>query len=394
MSRTVKCTIILMALTIFFLVTEHRFPALASAASPADKITMSVRSSSASQMYSTLEIIDPKLTKALLQAKKEALDEAPFYSDIAVNITHGQLQTYYRLDRAGHFWETSEQSVPRKLVLSTSLNQRLRNYAVALRANHYGKLLSWEQARNIVQRKSIFTLTDLETGLSFKVQRRAGSQHADVQPISKEDSKIMHQIYNGQWSWKRKAILVQSGRNRLAASMNGMPHGGDGIPDNGFSGHFCVHFQESTSHRSTIPDPAHQLMVYKAAGQLDDYFKAASPLLLTLSFVEAMNQQDADMLRQLMERMPHDRQDGFFAQLSSLKFIQIRQSKKQPLQPTIDKDAVTAEFRVPIKMGQTGQADRNTHYSFSFMRDNPQSPWQIIDIVASGKSANHSSLMP
>ncbi|QMV39935.1 hypothetical protein [Cohnella cholangitidis] len=249
-----------------------------------------------------------------------------------------------------------------------------------------------------MKRKSIFTLTDLETGLSFRVQRRAGSSHADVQPITKEDSKIMHQIYGGKWSWKRKAVLVQSGPNRIAASMNGMPHGGDGIPDNGFSGHFCVHFRNSTSHRSEVPDPAHQLMVHKAAGQLETYFKSATPLLLALSFVEAMNQQDADMVRQLSEWMPPERSAYFIDELSSLKSIQVRlrnnKDGSSSLNPNMEDGDVSTEIRLPIKQQTSGRGDRNTHYSFIFKRDNPQAPWKIADIVAAGTSGNHSSLIP
>ncbi|MCC3377949.1 hypothetical protein LKX83_33445, partial [Cohnella sp. REN36] len=70
----------------------------------------------------------------------------------------------------------------------------------------------------------------------------AGKYHADVQPLTKADTKIMKQIYNGKWSWKRKAIVVKKDHHYYAASMQGMPHGGDGIPDNSFSGHFCIHF--------------------------------------------------------------------------------------------------------------------------------------------------------
>ena len=53
----------------------------------------------------------------------------------------------------------------------------------------------------------------------------------------------MKTIYQGKWSWQRKAIIVEleDGR-RLAASMHGMPHGAGAIRGNNFNGHFCVHF--------------------------------------------------------------------------------------------------------------------------------------------------------
>ena len=57
----------------------------------------------------------------------------------------------------------------------------------------------------------------------------------------------MKTIYNGKWSWKRRAILIITHDQLLAASMHGMPHGA-GALKNGFPGHFCVHFYGSTTH--------------------------------------------------------------------------------------------------------------------------------------------------
>lgn len=61
----------------------------------------------------------------------------------------------------------------------------------------------------------------METGLQFQVQRRAGKNHADVQPLTKQDTAVMKQIYQGKWSWKRRAILVRKDDQFLAASMHG-----------------------------------------------------------------------------------------------------------------------------------------------------------------------------
>ena len=53
------------------------------------------------------------------------------------------------------------------------------------------KILPWEKANEVLPNKSIFTILDVETGLHFTVQRRAGSNHADVQPLTYQDTKIM-----------------------------------------------------------------------------------------------------------------------------------------------------------------------------------------------------------
>src|SRR4051794_22075014 len=64
------------------------------------------------------------------------------------------------------------------------------------------EMLPWEKVNNIIPNKTTFTIIDVETGLSFRVQRRAGKQHVDVQPLTKEDTQIMKKIYHNKWSWK------------------------------------------------------------------------------------------------------------------------------------------------------------------------------------------------
>ncbi|MFP3470719.1 hypothetical protein R0J90_11820, partial [Micrococcus sp. SIMBA_144] len=52
-------------------------------------------------------------------------------------------------------------------------------------------LLPWEKVDEVIPRKAIFTMIDVESGASFQVQRRAGSKHADIQPLTKEDTRVL-----------------------------------------------------------------------------------------------------------------------------------------------------------------------------------------------------------
>lgn len=103
------------------------------------------------------------------------------------------------------------------------------------------QMLPWKEAKEHLPKFKKFTVLDVDTGKRFDVQRRAGSEHADVQPLTKEDTKTMKEIYNGKWSWKRRAIIVISDGEWIAASMHGMPHGAGALSNN-FPGHFCIHF--------------------------------------------------------------------------------------------------------------------------------------------------------
>lgn len=115
----------------------------------------------------------------------------------------------------------------------------------------------------------IATVTDVDTGLSWRVKRSGGSNHADVQPLTAEDTAKMKKAYGGSWSWNRRAIWVTIDGVTYAASMNGMPHGTGSIKDNNFDGHHCIHFLNSRTHTGNRWDTAHQAAVQKAykAGQ-------------------------------------------------------------------------------------------------------------------------------
>lgn len=157
-------------------------------------------------------------------------------------------------------------------------------------------IMPWDQANTYLPKYSKFIVMDSETGLRFKVQRRAGSNHADVQPLTKEDTAIMKKIYNGKWSWKRRAIIVIHKDKWIAASMHGMPHGGGALKNN-FPGHFCIHFYGSTTHKTNAMDLSHKLMVYKAAGKLEEHLASLDPYELVQSYIAGFKQQDQVILK-------------------------------------------------------------------------------------------------
>jgi len=340
---------------------------------------MTVRSGQQSSFVSELQLESKEMNAALRQSGHAPAAELDFYPDIDVALQSSET-VHFRLERTGQLWDEAKGE---KTVLPDKLAKKLIGLAEGLRTQHYGKLHSWQQATELLPKKSMFSVTELETGLTFNVQRRAGSDHADVQPLTKEDSRIMKQIYNGKWSWKRKAVLVHSGDTWIAASMNGMPHGGDGIPENGFSGHFCIHFLGSSTHKSDSPDPAHQMMVHKAAGQINPYFDSAAPIVLAKSFVEAMYHQDHELLLPLAKEIPKEKRISILKQMETLVSIReiIPPKSKGMTRSEELGDALTTELRLPITIHQLDKPRRNGTYTFLFKRESVQSPWRIQDIL-------------
>lgn len=373
MRKRVYCgAAILMVVLLFHIVCNEQFVAYGADIGRNNSITLIIRSSPDALWATRHNIRISGIEQALKNAKRERPVFSPYLTDAYVNVPKYSKQTILRIELSGNLWDEQEGE---RLILPEEFAKKLLTQVRLLRGRHYGELMDWDEADRLVFRKSVFSVKDLETGLTFRVQRRAGSDHADVQPVSREDTNIMKQIYEQGWSWKRRAILVLANGRRLAASMHGMPHGGDGIPDNGFSGHFCIHFLNSSTHGSDEPDPAHQLMVHKAAGTLRPYLSSASARLFTLSVAEAMKQQDPEIVRLLMEGIPQEKSASLAKELDSLSYIKkIRQPADEQMQ---DPDAATLEFQ--IEMQQKERAE-TTALGFVIQRYSPASPWRVQDL--------------
>lgn len=150
-------------------------------------------------------------------------------------------------------------------------------------------LLPWfGVAENIFSIGTKAVVTDIDTGISFNVERTYGYNHADTETLTKKDTELMKKIFRGQWSWERRAVIVTVGNRKIAASIAGMPHAGrddkpanvtvsgrsdgygtgdnlDTIKGNGMDGHFDIHFLGSRTHGTNRVDEQHQAMVQKAA---------------------------------------------------------------------------------------------------------------------------------
>jgi hypothetical protein len=135
--------------------------------------------------------------------------------------------------------------------------------ARAARERLVPQALSWSEVQRIFPHNTVARIIDVKTGKSFRVRRYYGHLHADVEPLTAEDTAVMKSVY-GQWSWLRRAIVVEVAGRRIAASMNGFPHGKGSITSNDFGGHFCIHFADSRVHRTGRVDPDHQAAIQAA----------------------------------------------------------------------------------------------------------------------------------
>ena len=122
-----------------------------------------------------------------------------------------------------------------------------------------------DEMTKVIPKNARFTIKDVRTGKTFTAARWSGANHLDAEPASAEDTKIMKDIFGGSWTWNRRAVLIKYNGHVYAASMNGMPHGTTVIGNNGFDGHFCIHFKNSKTHETQKVDPDHQKAVSTAS---------------------------------------------------------------------------------------------------------------------------------
>lgn len=145
----------------------------------------------------------------------------------------------------------------------------------------------WKEASNVFSIDTVAQVTDVYSGKTFKVKRTMGTNHADSEALTIEDTNIIKSIWGG-FSWERRPVILTIDGRRLAASMSAMPHAGidsapafkvvnnrsegygrgenlDVIKHNGMDGHFDIHFLNSTRHKDGKKDPQHQEAVKIAA---------------------------------------------------------------------------------------------------------------------------------
>ncbi|WP_010270633.1 hypothetical protein [Paenibacillus senegalensis] len=344
-----------------------------------NKITLLIQSSPEAELQTHLEIHSPELAEAIVENERQPLDSIPM-TDRSIQLVRNGRTFVMELDEAGNVYDRRTR---KQVLLSEEQKAELAGYGELLAHNHYGSLLSWNEADRLLPVNKKFTVLELETGKSFEVQRRAGSDHADVQPLTAKDTAIMKEIYDGEWSWKRKAILVQSDKGWLAASMHGMPHGGDGIPGNKFNGHFCIHFLNSITHKSNHKDPGHQLMVHKAAGEVKTYLRSLNPYELVDSWIAAAHLQQIPIMGYFFGDEYEGEWNNMVDEVQLIRSIRRTGSFPELPDPDMEKDKT--DMKLTVETGIQMSGGKLINRKLDFYLSLHDGSWHISRIEGLGK---------
>ncbi|RKD24615.1 hypothetical protein BEP19_09585 [Ammoniphilus oxalaticus] len=335
------------------------------------RLTIRVKSSPDAVFETKLETLNKWFVNEIKKAPKQQTKAQPELPYGYVTLHGEQQDVAYVVSYALNLFDL-ERGV--KVRLPQEAKEQLRATIQSLEEQHYGQAVTWKEASNIFPRMGFAEVVDIETGKTFNVQRRAGSQHADAQPLTAADTKTMKEIYQGKWSWKRRAVLVRVNGQTLAASMHGMPHGAGAIQNNDFPGHFCIHFKDSSTHRRKDADPAHDLMISKASGELISRLTQGTPEELMRLFATAINEQDEEIIKLLINRADSEAFHAFIQQrkqIEAVRLLQIDERAETQGSPFVYASSVELQLKLIGKREQVVQT------TLHFMRGAPTGRWKL-----------------
>jgi hypothetical protein len=111
---------------------------------------------------------------------------------------------------------------------------------------------------------------------------------------------------------------------------------------------------------------------------LDD----AAPDVLAKSFVEAIHQQDPELLREVSEGYSLKKLEFFVREMNAISTIRL---KKQDVENITDQndltEHLTKEIKFQVAFHRKGQKAKRVDYSLVFVRESNQSPWRIREIL-------------
>ena len=126
--------------------------------------------------------------------------------------------------------------------------------------------LDWfKNGKAVFAGRPVIQVKDVRTGLVFKAKVLFGTNHLDVEPLTKADTAILLKINGGvDFSWRRRPMLVKHNGHVYASSIYSEPHGEQTILDNNFDGQFCLHFYGSKTHGTEEVKQDHQNCIAEA----------------------------------------------------------------------------------------------------------------------------------
>lgn len=130
----------------------------------------------------------------------------------------------------------------------------------------HGTLGTWEAIAALLPEGSDIQITDYNSGATYTMQRTGGLNCAQVVPKTSNDYAAYLNSFGGDATWEHRPVLATIGETVYAASIFGMPTGGD---DNGtgMKGHTFLSFNPARTDIFSLSDEETMIAITKAAGE-------------------------------------------------------------------------------------------------------------------------------
>ena len=137
----------------------------------------------------------------------------------------------------------------------------------------YSELLHYEEALKIFAEGTTAEVFDIQSGITYKVQRVVGGYDtvANVEALTASDTEKLLQTAGGVWNIRRRSVIVTIGDRKIAASISPLEHSGSAskpilsvISGNNMNGVVDIHFFDSLIPGTKKVDNRHQEMVERA----------------------------------------------------------------------------------------------------------------------------------
>lgn len=128
------------------------------------------------------------------------------------------------------------------------------------------KLLHWyTDVKPVLRGKKSIYVYDPASGYSFTLHLYSLGRHADVEPMTAQDTANMMAAFGGKAYWEPVKFVYVKLPNGVwtVATMHNVAHGGQSIKDNNFNGQNCVHFLRDMDE-CTKNDPSYGVKNQKA----------------------------------------------------------------------------------------------------------------------------------
>ena len=172
----------------------------------------------------------------------------------------------YVIGVQGGFWrvQNSDGSITGYVPADCVSNQKVAN-TPSVDPRDYVIVMDWfDGGSNVLKKGEYGTIYDIWSGIFINVKRMGGSNHADIEPASLEDTAKLYQAVDGEYSWESRPVILIAGGKFVACAINTLPHGDQTIYDNAYDGQFCLHMVNSRTHGSDSVNEEHQKSIREA----------------------------------------------------------------------------------------------------------------------------------